>query len=513
MSDRQSNSRRIAINTLVLYVRMLFLMAISFFTSRVILQVLGVEDFGVYNAVGGFVALFAVLSQSLSSAASRFLTFELGRGDEEKLARVFSTTLMIHFALALVTGGVAEVVGVWFVNAKMVIPPERLAAANWVFQFSVLSFCVSLVTVPHNAAIIAHERMTAFAYISIFEGVAKLAICYLIMASDHDRLVVYALLMLIVQAICRGLFYVYCRRHFAECRLRMVYDRGLIREIAAFAGWNMVGSSAAILRNQGGNVLLNLFFGPVVNAARALANQVLHAVNTFVENFVMALRPQITKSYASGDRDYMMTLIFQGSRLSFYMLLFICLPILLNTDYLLHLWLTTVPDHSTLFVQLTLVFMMIESLSSPLITAQMATGRIRNYQLIVGGIQLLNLPVSYAVLKMGAPAESILIVAIALSVCSLCARLWMLISSIGLDVRQFLRRVVVNVALVSLAAVTVPYLLRHFLTGSFSAFLLFSLFCMACTLAAILFVGCTGAERQFVYGKLRQSLGARFGHR
>ena len=505
MSNSHSrNNKRIAKNTLILYARMLFLMVISLYTSRVILQTLGVEDFGTYNVVGGFVALFAVLSQSLSSAASRFLTFEMGRGYEEKLEKVFSTILIIHILLAAVIAILAEAFGIWFVNHKMVVDQSRLEAANWVFQFSVLTFCVNLVTVPHNAAIIAHERMNAFAYIGIFDGIGKLLICYLLLVSPIDRLLFYGLLMFLIQLVSRGMYYIYCKKHFSECHLRLIYDKQLLKEISGFAGWNMIGSSSAILRNQGGNILINLFYGPVVNAARSIANQVLHAVNGFVENFFTALKPQITKSYASGDRNYMMSLIFQGCRLSYYMLLALSLPILMNTNYLLHLWLKNVPDSSNIFVQLTLVFTMIESISTPLITAQQATGKVRNYQLVVGGIQLLNLPISYIFLKLGGVPETILYVAIFLSVCCLGARLYMLRTNISLDVWSFIKKVILNIFNVSCVALVIPLTLRQVLDNSFLTLIVITIACLVCSILSILYVGCSNDERKFVYAKTSQ---------
>lgn len=505
MQDTSANNKRIAKNTLVLYVRMLFLMAISLYTSRVILEALGVEDFGVYNVVGGFVALFAVLSQSLSSAASRFLTYEMGKGDMLQLKKVFSTTLLIHIVLAILIVILAEVVGVWFVNYKMVISPDRLHAANWVFHFSVLTFCVNLITVPHNAAIIAHERMSAFAYISIFEGVGKLLICYLLFISPYDRLIFYAFLMLMILVISRGMYYLYCRKHFSECRFYFVYDKNLLKQIFGFASWNMIGSSSAVLRNQGGNILINLFGGPVVNAARAIANQVLHAVNGFVDNFMTALKPQITKSYASGDKEYMMTLIFQGSRLSYYMLLIICLPIFMNTDYILHLWLKTVPDHTVLFVQLTLIFTMIESVSSPLITAKQATGEIRNYQLTVGGLQMMNIPVSYLILILGGVPETILYVAILLSVCCLCVRLYMLKCDIKLNVRSFVSEVILNAFIVTISASIIPFIIVIFILNiNFWSFITISIICLLTSCLSILYVGCKQSERQMVYSTVKR---------
>ena len=501
--SNSANSKRIAKNTLVLYVRMLFLMAISLYTSRVILKALGVEDFGVYNVVAGFVALFGVLSKSMSTAASRFLNFEMGTGNVDKLSRVFSTTFMIHLFLAIIIALLAEIVGIWFVNEKMVIGPDRLYAAHWVFQFSVLSFCFNLVTVPFHAAIIAHERMSVFAYISIFEGMAKLLICYLLMVSPIDRLIFYSVLLFFAQLVVCLMNQLYCKFHFSECRLNLIYDKSLLKEIFGFASWNMIGASSVILRNQGGNILINLFSGPVVNAARAVANQVLHAVHAFVDNFYMALRPQITQSYANGNWDFMMELIFQGSRLSYYMLLTLCLPIIINADYLLHLWLRTVPDHSVIFVQLTLVFTMLESVSSTLITAQMATGKVRNYQLLVGGLQIMNLPVSYVIMKMGGVPETILYVAIFFSVCCLCARLYMLRSGIKLNVMDFVNKVLVNVAVVTVAAAIIPVLLFYYMDENLMSFVIISLVSVTLSILAILYVGCKKSERTFVYAKLR----------
>ncbi len=501
--NESSNNKRIAKNTLVLYIRMLFLMAISLYTSRVILQALGVEDFGIYNVVGGFVALFGVISKSLSSAASRFLTYEMGKGDWERLKKVFSTTLTIHLFLAIIIAILSEAVGIWFVNNKMVLDASRIDAANWVFQFSVLTFCCNLIAVPFNAAIIAHERMTVFAYISIFEGIGKLLICFLVMNSPIDRLVYYGFLMFFIHLCVIVMYWWYCKSHFSECHYRYIYDAGLLKEIFGFASWNMIGASAAVLRNQGGTVLINLFGGPVVNAARAIANQVLHAVSGFVDSFMMALRPQITKSYASGNTDYMMALIFQGSRFSYYMLLFLCLPILINTDFILHLWLKTVPDHAVPFVQLTLVFIMLESLSYTLITAQLATGNIRNYQLIVGGLQIMNIPVSYVILKFGGIPETILFVAIFFSVLCLIARLIMLKRIIPFEPVIFAKRVVCNVLMVTFSSAIIPIVIYNNMPVGLLNFILVSSLCFICTSASVLYVGSNERERMFLYNKIR----------
>lgn len=318
MTDTSANNKRIAKNTLLLYFRMLFMMAVSLYTSRVVLNALGVEDFGIYNVVGGVVAMFSMLSGSLSAAITRFITYELGKGNQENLKKIFSSSVTIQIGLAILIIVVAEAIGVWFLNMKMNIPDVRITAANWVFQFSILTFAVNLISVPYNASIIAHERMSAFAYISILEAIGKLAIVFLIVISPMDKLIFYAILMCAVALIVRLAYGVYCKRHFEECTYHFIFDRDLLKHMFGFAGWNFIGATSAVLRDQGGNVVINLFCGPAANAARGIAFQVNNAISGFVTNFMTALNPQITKSYAAGDRKYMMTLIFQGARLSFY---------------------------------------------------------------------------------------------------------------------------------------------------------------------------------------------------
>ena len=502
MTDTSANNKRIAKNTLLLYFRMLFLMAVSLYTSRVVLNALGVEDFGIYNVVGGVVAMFSMLSGSLSSAITRFITYELGTGNRENLKKIFSSAVTIQAGLAVLFILIAEAAGVWFLNVKMNIPDARMAAANWVFQLSVLTFAVNLISVPYNASIIAHERMSAFAYISILEATGKLGIAFLIVISPIDKLVFYAVLMCMVALVVRVAYGAYCKRHFEECTYRFIFDRDLLKRMFGFAGWNFIGAASAVLRDQGGNIVINLFCGPAVNAARGIAFQVNTAVHGFVTNFMTALNPQITKSYAAGDRDYMMTLIYQGARLSFYMLLLLSLPVLVNTHYILGLWLKTVPGHTVLFVQLVLLFGMSESISNPLITAMLATGRIRNYQLVVGGLQMMNLPVSYVLLRAGMFPEVVIVVAIIISQCCLAARLVMLRGMIGLSVRKYMKKVYMNVLVVTAMAAILPFLLSTKLEESFLNFVLLCFVALICTGTTIYYVGCDKTERQFVLNKL-----------
>ena len=495
------NNKRIARNTLLLYFRMLFLMIISLYTSRIVLNALGVEDFGIYNVAGGVVAMFSILSGSLSSAISRFITYELGKNNILKLKVIFSSAITIQIGLGIVIVFFAETIGIWFLNTQMNIPIERMVAANWVLQFSIITFIINLISVPYNAVIIAHEKMSAFAYISIFEAIGKLLIAYLITISPIDKLIFYAILMCVVAIAIRLLYGYYCKRHFDECRFHFIWNKQIFQQIFSFAGWNFIGASSAVLRDHGGNIIINLFCGPTVNAARGIAFQVNNAIQGFVSNFMTALNPQITKSYAVKNYTYMMTLIFQGARLSFYMLLLLSLPIIINTHYLLTLWLNTVPEHTVLFVRLVLIFAMSESISGPLITAMLATGNIRNYQIIVGGLQMLNLPISYILLSLGAIPETVLIVAVLISQCCLMARLYMLKKMIKLKIKDYLKKVYFNIITVSIIAIILPICMQERLAENFINFLLSSLICMLCTYLSIYYIGCSYEERKFIYNK------------
>lgn len=504
MTNLTTNNKRIAKNTLLLYVRMLFLMLVSLYTSRVILNALGVEDYGIYNVVGGVVTMFSILSGSLSAAITRFITFELGTGNSERLKSIFSSAVNIQAVLALIIIIIAETIGLWFLNEKMVIPVERLTAANWCYQFSIITFVINLISVPYNATIIAHERMAAFSYISILEAIGKLLVAWCIVISPIDRLSFFAAMIALLAIIIRMVYASYSKRHFEECSYHFIYDYELLKEMFGFAGWNFIGASSAVLRSQGINILLNLYFGPAVNAARAIASRVNLAITSFVHNFMVALNPQITKSYASGDREYMFKLIFQGARLSYYILLLLSLPVMVNTHYILVLWLKLVPEHTVLFVQLTLLFAMSESISNPLVTAMLATGKIRNYQIIVGGLQMMNFPIAYLCLYFGAIPESVIIVAIILSQCCLAARLYMLRGMIGLRVGNYLRSVYLNVILVTILSLIIPIVLSYQMGEKFVSFIVITLISMLCTGVVELYIGCSKEERLMVYSMINK---------
>lgn len=506
MDRKSSQTRRIARNTLMLYVRMLVLMLVGLYTSRVVLDALGENDFGIYDVVGGVVAMFTIISGSLNSAISRFITFELGKTDGQRLNKVYSTAVLIQLVIAAVVVSVAEPVGLWFISNEMTIDPSRIPAARMVLHFSLASFVINMMSVPQMASITAHEKMSAYAYIGLLDGFLRLGAAVLISRSSSDRLVLYAALMTMTVLLVRMAYGLYCRRYFPECRFRMVRDLSLVREMFSFAGWNFIGVSAGVLRDQGGKILINIFTGPAVNAARGVALQLSGAVQGFVTNFMTAVNPQITKSYAAGDREYMYFLISKSSRMSYYLLFVLALPVLFNTGYLLDLWLKDVPSHSELFVQLFLVFTLSESLSNPLITAQLATGNIRNYQLVVGGLQLLNIPLSYVFLKLGAVPEVTVMVAVAISQICLFARLFMLRGMIGLPAGDFLKKVYLNVIAVSAAALAVPLAADPALPDTFSGFAASVMICVCSAGLSVMFIGLRASERRELASMLKDWL-------
>ena len=507
MTDTSANNKRIAKNTLLLYFRMLFLMAVSLYTSRVVLNALGVEDFGIYNVVGGVVAMFSMLSGSLSSAITRFITYELGTGNRENLKKIFSSAVTIQAGLAVLFILIAEAAGVWFLNVKMNIPDARMAAANWVFQLSVLTFAVNLISVPYNASIIAHERMSAFAYISILEATGKLGIAFLIVISPIDKLVFYAVLMCMVALAVRVAYGAYCKRHFEECTYRFIFDRDLLKRMFGFAGWNFIGAASAVLRDQGGNIVINLFCGSAVNAARGIAFQVNTAVHGFVTNFMTALNPQITKSYAVQNYAHMHSLIYSSSKFTFYLLLLVSLPIILETNYILHLWLGTYPDCTGAFVRLILCITIIDSMTNPLGVAVSATGKVKVYQGVLGGVLLSILPVSYIFLKLGGNPVTVFVVHLNIVVIAFLIRLLIIRPLIRLSLYDYGKRVVlpcVSVAVASLILlVTMKKLLMLGGTAAFFAVCLSSAFCVP--VIAYEF-GLSVSERAFIRGKLSDIL-------
>lgn len=497
LHETSNRTRRIAKNTLMLYVRMLFMMFMGLYTSRIVLQALGESDYGIYNVVGGVVAMFAMISGALNSAVSRFITFEMGKGSEAQLNKVYSTAVTIQLILAAVVVAIAEPVGLWFIDNEMTIDPSRIPAARMVLHFSILAFVINLMSVPQMASITAHENMSAYAAIGIMDGLLRFGTALLIRNSTHDRLVCYAILMTVTVLAVRAAYGIYCRVNFPECRYRPVFDRPLMKEMFSFAGWNFIGVTAGVLRDHGGNILVNVFSGSVaVNAARGVALQLSNAVQSFVTNFMTAVNPQITKSYAAGERDYMFSLMRKSSRMAYYLLLVIALPVLFNMEPLLALWLDEVPQMSVGFARLFLILALSESLSGPLMTGMLATGKVRNYQILVGGLIMLNFPVSYIFLKSGAAPEVTVVVAIAISQVCLFARLHMLRKAMQFPMREYLKRVYLNIIKVTVVASVVASSLQNLMPEGWLGFILGVLACVMCAGLSVLFIGCSQSERQ-----------------
>ena len=444
------NTRRIAKNTGFLYVRMLLTMGVAFYTSRVVLNALGVEDYGIYNVVGGVVAMFSFLTGMFTSATQRFLNYEMGLGNQERLKEIFSMSITLNAMIAVLIVLVSEIAGLWFINHKLVIPGDRLTAAHWVFQFSLLAMAVTIVSTPYNAVIIAHERMSAFAYIAVAECLLKLGVAVVIVFCGGDKLIIYGALLLTVAFIVRAIYSLYCRKNFEECHYKFYWDKVLFREMGAFAGWNMYGNFAFVMTTQGVNMLLNMFFGPAVNASRAIAVQIQSAIMGFATNFTMAINPQIVQNYAQGKKEEIFRLVCYSSKFSFFLLLLLALPVLLETELLLKLWLKQVPDYSVVFVRLVLIQMLIRILQNPLHTLMHATGRLRKYQLMDGTLLLLNIPVSYWLLKDGGDATVVLIVSIIFTFMALVALLYVVWSATGFSVYVFWQKVIWRVLMVSI---------------------------------------------------------------
>lgn len=477
-------------------------MIVNLYTSRVILQALGVEDYGVYNAIAGFIAMFSMVSSAIAGAISRFITFVLGQGDRDKLKKVFSTAIIIQLTLAAIVVVLVEIVGVWFLNTHMTIPDGREVAANWVLQFALVTFVLNLWSTPYNAALIAHEKMAAFAYIGIFEGVANLIIAFMVMCSPFDRLIVYGALICLIALITRMIYNGYCKKHFDECIFNWTFDYKLFREMFSFAGWNFIGSISGLLRDQGINILFNVFCGPIINAARGLAIQVQTAVFKFSSNFYVAVQPQITKSYASDNVDESHDLVLRSSRFAFLLLTALIVPLITETDFILQLWLKEVPAHTTAFVQIILLCTLIDSLSTPLIYLMLATGNIKRYQIVVGLFNFINFPVAWIILYCGGSPELAQLSIIFFSLGALILRISMLRPLTHFPVRDFMVSTVSRCLFIVTICFIVSLTISQKMDNGLSRFILnFSV--TELTLGILLLtIGLNTGEKKFIFEKV-----------
>lgn len=420
-------------------------MAVGLFTSRVVLNTLGISDYGINNVVAGFVSMFSLLTGSLSAAIGRFINVALGKGNTERLKTVFSTSVTIMLVMSVLILVIAEPVSIWFLNNKMNIPDGRMYAANWVLQFSLLSFVVNLISVPYNATIIAHEKMNVYAYMSIFDVTMKLIIVYMLYISPFDKLITYSFLFLCVGILDRIIYGIYCGKHFEEAHYHFVFDKSLLKNMGEFAGWNLFGSGSYLFNTQGVNIVTNIFFGVTANAARGVANQVEGIVKQFVTNFTTAINPQIMKSYAKGEMDYLFSLICRGAKFSYLLMLLFVVPFMFETETIMRLWLKNYPPEAPLFLRLSMIGTMFDMLGNSTANAAWATGDIRKYYIYVATIGCLVFPISWGLFALGCPAYASYIVFMIIYFILIFVKVWIIKGLIGFSPKMFAKDVLARI--------------------------------------------------------------------
>lgn len=497
MSDISASNKLIAKNTIYLYFRTILILAVSLYASRVVLNTLGIVDFGIYNAVGGIVSLFAIISGALSNSISRYLTYSIGLG-LDRLNLVFCTSLHIQIFISIIIILICEVLGVWFLNYKMNIPVDRLYAANWVLQASLLTFVINLISVPYNACIIAHEHMKAYAYISIIDAILKLAIVFLLINSHFDKLILYSILLVIVALLVRLFYGIYCSKNFKESHYKLLYDRNLFKEMLSFAGWNFFVNAASVLNMQGVTILINIYFGVVLNTARGIASQVEAAVYQFVNSFTTAINPQITRSYADNEKQRFFFLICNGARYSYLLLLIFAVPIIIETEFILDVWLKIVPDEAIVFTRLSIVGIMITTLGNTGYTACMATGTIKRYSIFITSVGSMAFFLTWLLFFLGFSVYFAYYVYIMVYCCVQIVRLFIMKSLFDFPISLYIRKVLFKIFIPTILSFLFPALISYFFELSILRFVIVFLVSILCTSIVIFFAGLTSEERVLI---------------
>lgn len=494
------DKKRIARNTILLYVRQFLTIVVGLYTSRVVLKTLGVSDYGVYNVVGGIVTTMAFLNSAMSAASQRFISFEMGKGNIKKLNRVFCTSVNIHLFIAAIIFLAAETVGLWFVNNHLNIESNRMVAANWVYQTSIFTFILGICSVPYNACIIAHEHMRAFAYIGIFEVVLKLLIVFCLLIGNLDKLILYGLLILGVAVVIYVCYGMYCRKYFTEAHYKPSLDRPMFCEMFAFAGWSMFGNMGFSFKDSIANIIVNIFFGTAVNAARGIGLQVSSLITSFASNFTMALNPQITKQYAADNIDTSIRIVYVGSRYSFYLLMMIAIPLLVNMEYVLRLWLEYVPPFSAEFLTLGLITSLIHSMSYPVTVALQATGKIRTFQIGICIIMLSELPIIYLLMKQGYPPYVSMMPAVVSYLVALLFRINLLKRLVPkYSLREYLFDIVLRCLAVFVGCWIILKYIHSFFSDTFLTVIITTIISFFIMAMLVYGVGISSEERRYVY--------------
>ena len=496
MSNQTSdNNKRIAKNTLFLYLRMFVMMLTALFTSRIVLDVLGAADYGLNNIIGGVVVLFSFLNSALLSATQRFLNFHLGRQDYKQTNVVFCMSMNTYLLLSIVVVVLGETIGLWFVNTHLNIPSERMYAAQWVYQFTLIQFVINLLRVPYNASIIAYEKMNLYAYVSLVEVIAKLLVVYLLYITTFDKLIFYSFLYTIVPLIVAFIYKIYCNRNFDTTKYKRIWDRIAFKEMFSFSGWSLFGSLANLAAQQGLNILINIFYGVTVNAAAGIANQVSTNVYGFISNFQTAFQPQIVKTYAAKEVERFHKLIFKTSKFSYFMVLVLVLPILFTIDGILDIWLKEVPRYTAIFCRLILVFLSIEAITAPLWMSVQATGKIRNYQILVASLIFLNFPLAYIVLKLGMPVYSVWVIRIIVNIVVMIARCIYMKKNLNFPLLSYLKAVIAPILSVTFVAIPIPLILNYMIHGFWQNMIIVGIATFALTILDVYFVGMNTHEK------------------
>ena len=506
--NKTDKTRRLAKNTLYLYFRSIFCLLLSLYSSRLILHALGVDDYGINNAVAGFASMFALVTGSFSSAISRFLTFEQGTGNKEKQRDVFALSLNMMIAFSLIILILAETLGIWFVGHKMTIPEGRETAAIWTFRFAVLTVMSGLIVSPFNSAIIAHEKMGIYAVINIIEAILRLGLALFLTYGHYtaDRLILFAGIWAVCTIGLQAFAIAYSSYHFQECRLRLFFDKDLFKDMFGYAGWSFVGSVSGTLSGQGVNTLINIYCGPAINAARGLSNTVHQAIAMFVNNFTIALTPQITKAYAAEDKDYTKYLAYRGVRFSFFIMFLIALPVLLEAEFVFTLWLGDVPDHTVNFNRLTLINSLVGLSYASFGTVQHATGNIRNYSLIMSLIILLQFPSSWILLRLGCAPEYVYVSSIGVAVLGFIAATQIVKKTLDFTYAELLKEIYFPEFKVIICSTIIPLIAVLLLPYGWWRFLITGTLCVLCTVPSILFLGCSKGERAFIFNVVKNKM-------
>jgi len=504
--EKISNSKLIAKNTLLLYFRQILIMLVSLYTVRVVLNALGAEDYGIYNVVAGVVTMFSFISGAMSTASQRYFSFDIGKGDEENLKTTFSLTVTIYLLMSLLVVVLAETVGLLFVLKKLTIPVERIVAARWIYQFSVISFFFTIMTTPFMADIIAHEDMNIYAYVSIIEVALKLVVAFIIKFFSADRLIFYGFLMLVVTVINTTVYRCVCKIKYKECKYKFIWNKSYAKDMFSFTGWSLFGSASGVLKNQMINILLNQYFNPIVTAAKSVSMQVRNAVSSFSQNFSIALRPQIIKTYAADEYNETLKLTFRGCKFTYYLMWIFTLPLVLEMKGVLNFWLKEPPEFAIIFTRLALIDVLIESISFPLMTLAQATGKIKLYQSVVGGIQLLNFPVCWIILQLGYPAWTVQVIGIIITCIAMISRLFILKKLMTFLIIDFLKVVVFPSLCITIITSAFGLLIFQFSPSNFCFMLINILLDVILVALACYFLGLNKNEKQYVLSIIRSKI-------